>query len=100
MALSEDQQGKILGRRRRAVVIPHTFIFELLNGGMERVEFVRIPKPLGLPETVKVVSVHHDWSMDAFVMVIEDKSFNEIPEGFVFPYEHVEWMTVEMAKKD
>ena len=88
-----------LGRRRRVIYVPENYILALLSRGQVHNQGIRVPEPLGLPETARVVGVWSDWARNAFGIVVEDPSFEEVPEGITLPEMRVQWSYVEIAIK-
>lgn len=97
--MKTNNSAKKSVRRRRVVYVPESYVLYLLSRGMVQQRFVRMPTPLGLPDTARVVGVWSDWQRNAFGIVVEDPSFDEVPEGEMLPEMQVEWSYVEIALK-
>lgn len=80
-------------RRRKIIFIPVRWIVTLLAGFKDS-EFAKLPKISGLPESAINVGWYHDFARDAFVLVMQDESFEEVEEGIVLPSITVEWSMV------
>jgi hypothetical protein len=86
-------------RRRRVIYVPENYVLALLGRGLIHNQFIRVPEPLGLPETARVVGVWSDWQRNAFGLVVQDPSFEEVPEAIMLPEMQVQWSYVEVAIK-
>ena len=105
----QDQQSKTEGpaavalappvRRLRVIYIPENYVLALLSRGLIHNQFIRVPEPLGLPETARVVGVWSDWARNSFNIVVQDPSFEEVPEGVTLPEMRVQWSYLEVAVK-
>ena len=79
------------------VFVPEVFIRDLLSNGLRHSTYVTLPEPLGLPTTAHMVGVWPEYSRNAFALVVEDESFEEVPEGSMLPEIPVKWGTVKLA---
>jgi hypothetical protein len=86
-------------RRRRVIYVPENYVLALLSRGLVHNQFIRVPEPLGLPDTARVVGVWSDWSRNAFGIVVQDPTFEEVPEAVMLPEMQVQWSYVEVAVK-
>ena len=86
-------------RRRRVIYVPENYVLDFLSRGLVHNQFIRVPEPLGLPATARVVGVWSDWSRNAFGIVVQDPSFEEVPEAVMLPEMVVQWSYVEVAVK-
>jgi hypothetical protein len=86
-------------RRRRIIYVPENYVLALLSRGLVCNQFIRVPEPLGLPETARVVGVWSDWQRNAFGIVVQDPSFEEVPEAIMLPEMQVQWSYVEVVVK-
>lgn len=90
-------EAECSGRRRRVIYVSENYVVALLSRGLVHHEFIRVPEPLGLPDTARVVGVWSDWQRNAFAIVVEDPSFDEVPEAIMLPEMQVQWSYVEVA---
>ncbi len=86
-------------RRRRVIYVPENYVLALLSRGLVENQVIRVPEPLGLPSTAQVVGVWNDWSRNAFAMVVQDPSFEEVSEAVMLPEMQLQWSYVEVAIK-
>jgi len=101
--IQNEAEGRVahqrMARRRRVIYVPENYVLALLSRGLWHNQYVRVPEPLGVPETARMVGVWTDYSRNAFALVVEDASFEETPEGLMLPEMRVEWSVVELATK-
>lgn len=81
--------------RRKIVYVPHRFVLGYLNRPSGC--FLNLPRPLGLPSDVRVLSVHTEHLYNSFAFVVEHPSFDDVPEAVMLPVLHVEWETVRIT---
>lgn len=86
-------------RRRRVINVPEDYVLALLSRGLVHGQFILVPEPLGLPDTARVVGVWNDWARMAWVIVVQDPSFDEVPDAGLIPEMKVRWSYVEVAVK-
>jgi len=86
-------------RRLRIIYVPENYVLALLSRGLVCNQFIRVPEPIGLPETARAVGVWSDWQRNAFAIVVQDPSFGEVPEAIMLPEMQVRWSYVEVAVK-
>jgi hypothetical protein len=86
-----------LSRRRQVMFVPTRYVSALFARGLVRDKFMIIPEPLGLPEDTETVGCWHDWSRDAFAILVQHPSFAPVPEGCCAPELTICWQTVELA---
>lgn len=79
-------------RRRKVVFVPERFILTFFN----RSEFLNLPIPANLPPDVRAISAHHDFLRNAFAVVIEHESFEEVNEAVQLPEVEIIWWTVKL----
>lgn len=84
-------------RRRKVIYVPENYVLAMLSRAWQRNQFITVPDPVELPETAWVVGVWSDFSRNAFALVVEDESFEEVPESVMVPELQITWSTVELA---
>lgn len=84
-------------RRQRVIYVPTSYVLKLLSRGLVCDGRIRMPEPLGLPATARVLTVHNSWERDAFAMVVQDESFDAVPDGMMLPEMQVQWGYVDFA---
>lgn len=87
------------GRRRKVIYVAEKDVLSMLSMDLMFNQHIRIPEPLGLPETAKAIGVWSDWHRNAFGIVVEDPSFDVVPEGDRLPEIEVRWRYVEVDVK-
>lgn len=98
--MNTEKTGTNPNFRRRAVIyVPERYVLALLSRGLVHNQFIRVPEPMGLPATAKIIGVWNEWTRNAFGIVVEDPSFQEVPEGMMLPEKTVQWVDVEVAIK-
>ncbi len=86
--------------RRRIIYIPAERILDLFALRKWRDgDSINYPKPTGLPEDVKVLSVHEDYCRNAFAVSVEHPSFDEVPPAIQSPQMHIEWEWAKVETK-
>lgn len=77
------------------IEIPSSYLLMLFSKHVLTSEYIYVPSPIsGLPSTAEVIGVWHDYAKDAFLLLVEDESFENVPEGVSYPILKVEWRTV------
>lgn len=87
--------GSGLHNRRKLMRIPTQYVLSLLSRGLLRNQYINVLEPVGLPETAVAIGVWPDYQYDAFAVIVEDASFDEVPEGVACPEIEVKWTLVE-----
>lgn len=67
------------------------FIFNFFARREFDYQYFRMPLPVGIPKTARVLSVHHDVNNRSLAVMLEDESFEEVPEGERAPSVHFYW---------
>lgn len=93
--MSKAERQRDLSRCRR-VSIPENHLIFLFARGFRRNEWLTIPEPVGLPETALVLGTYPDSSRRAFTFVVQDPSFEPVPEGLEIPFIEVNWIPVRI----
>lgn len=79
-------------RKPRAVFYVQTpHLVSLFTNGFRGADFVQFPLVKGLPETARAVTAFYDACRDAFGVIVEDDSFEQVPEGCRMPEIKVTW---------
>lgn len=78
--------------------VPQSYVGGILSRGFNGNDFIVLPEPLGLPITAKLVGVWNDYQRNAFSLVFEDASFEEVPEGLMSPEINVKWENIKVSK--
>jgi hypothetical protein len=84
--------------RRKVMFVSQSYVGKLLSRGFNCCEFIAMPEPFGLPPTAKLVGVWNDYQRNAFSLVFEDASFEEVPEGLMCPEINVKWESIKVIK--
>tara|TARA_R110002096_G_scaffold427236_1_gene637786 strand:- start:365 stop:688 length:324 start_codon:yes stop_codon:yes gene_type:complete len=98
----EDRKPKDKLRRqnrRKIVYLPQTFLLQFLNFQPLTSGRGRFPKMSGIPESAHVVAMYNEPWREALALVVEDRSFDEVPEGERLPEIPVNWVLVEWSVK-
>lgn len=74
-------------------MVPVSYLIGLLSRGLTRNEYITIPEPVGLPAGAVGVSVHTEYQYNAVAVIVEHESFDEVPEGCMYPTIEVTWKT-------
>lgn len=82
--------------RRKIILVPYHLVLNLLCNNAQ-VFFV--PEAVGMPRSAKVLSVYSAPERDAFGFIVEDASFEEIPEGMKAPELKIEWRCVDLHER-
>lgn len=94
-----SDEAKNIERRAVIIFVPENFILQCLRGYPINLQFIRVPK-CNIPDTARVMGVHHDYQRNAWAMVVEDASFEAVAEGMMLPELAVEWNMVELEIKN
>lgn len=82
-------------RRYKIAYLPESRVFGLfLNALPASCPTFCLPRLTGVPEDVKVVSVHHDWQRSAFGFLLEHESFNSTPDCCAPPEVQVDFISI------
>lgn len=82
--------------RRKIILVPPHLVLNLLCNE-SKVFFV--PVAVGMPVSSQVLSVYYSAERDAFGFIVEDASFEEIPEGMKAPELKIEWRCVDLHER-
>jgi len=83
--LRRTAKGRLYLSRKVIVRISPDWLLGWLSAGLVRNEVICVPKPLGLPETARVVSLFPDPVSMSICLVVHDESFEPVPEGQQIP---------------
>lgn len=78
--------SKLHGRRLKYIAITPDIIVDILYNHSKYLDGrVIIPIIEGLPENCQVIGVDYDFLIQAFRLVLQHESFEEVPDGEIIP---------------
>ena len=98
--LMEAREAESARQRRRKIIYVRTrYVADLFTRGHEKDSGVTFPDPCGLPATAITICAHHDYARDAFAIVVQDDSFDEVSDGCMYPELRVDWKYMKLVVK-
>ena len=84
--------------RSKLLYVSPDFVTQLLSRGLRSPgDYIELPEPIGLPATARVAAIHADYARNAFCLVVEDPTFEIVPDAELIPEIKVSWGVARIA---
>jgi hypothetical protein len=85
--------------RRKYFRVTADYVAQLFSNGLAFNEFVVLPRALGLPVAAFVCGCYFEPCENSFQIVVQDDSFDEVPDGIRIPRLEVVFESVRLPRK-